>query len=1155
MPADFLLKTLADQAHSASARARCYWSILALPPQTQQDSHTELQANIDALEIIYVDPLLQAHLGPQAGDILTGQPFFQFVHSQDKPYAKQDMADLLGPARTTFGSVVRCRFATASSMRTKLNQKTESPLKARRTRATKQIDEQGPEDAINYPVVDLVVSYIGEGLALCFMHNIMDESPQDHDESHRTSWSNWCGVQPGSFTEAPEHIFQIIRSANNGSDILFSWPPPRLFPKLETTDNIASAQAASVVVNSPMAFYEDGSYFADDFASLAQGLNPSLFALSDASTTCTRRLRAKHTLTTDGLIRSIESVVIGYGDIIIAFFTNVSQERIAQIPTAPASRSHSINVPSVVPTPSQLQTGEANADLAAALEAQSQVALMSQSSTNLSPIFLQQTLSPKQAVFDLNGLGLLPTVFDEVTPQSAPAHILDFAEVKANPSFQPTTETAAAALRRSSDGSHLAPHSRSHTFDPSGSPEDRRMSTGDVHQRANSFNSSILSSTAAMSQYQQLMLDSEIDSAAAGRYRMDSYASFATAVNDTAYNGAWPSNGRQNSMASSSDTMCSPRQGFKWGSISAASAAPTHHDSLVSCSGATTALDAAALAAASAAATAASSKRRSRQETWPLARIEDEANAAPQHDSAAALAAALAAGVPLPSSERSRSFSAVVNHTDPSRLSVQTGGLNTTSSSNRLMSSTGPLDPSSAAATAAAAAAAVAAAASSASVTGSNDASAVSAFAYGVSGNSINASAAGSVSAAPTFSFGASPDIRPTIELPTIENPFGKNQGQTSSQPCQSQVELHSTGSPVVPLKTEHFDNAGPFVSTFGAHARATSAPGLALMGGIPQSQSQQLGAVLPQTSISYGYAPPAPKRCASCGTANSPEWRRGPTGHKTLCNACGLRYSRSVSRAKKRDEKRKASENLLRRSSEAATAATTAAAVSSAAVAAAAAVAQSKKKLAKSSPIEISRDAFVQDDEDMFTAGPTAQPMAGVVSTDGQSPPSFLIQPDGPDLSGTGATANLESGNMLGLEPPFLCSRASGSSATSISSAASSFYGGSFGIPVPGATEIPMFLGIDDAQGSSIRGSSASSLNTVSSSASHSFDKNNNNSSSNNKNGAEDETMQLGNMLQQSNHLFSMNVGMERANTADWALSTLSNLTSNEANEIEIAV
>ncbi|WFC94339.1 hypothetical protein MBRA1_000969 [Malassezia brasiliensis] len=42
-------------------------------------------------------------------------------------------------------------------------------------------------------------------------------------------------------------------------------------------------------------------------------------------------------------------------------------------------------------------------------------------------------------------------------------------------------------------------------------------------------------------------------------------------------------------------------------------------------------------------------------------------------------------------------------------------------------------------------------------------------------------------------------------------------------------------------------------------------------------------------------------KSCSSCGKSNSPEWRRGPSGHKTLCNACGLRYARSLSNKRKR--------------------------------------------------------------------------------------------------------------------------------------------------------------------------------------------------------------------------------------------------------------
>ncbi|CAI2171363.1 8056_t:CDS:2 [Funneliformis geosporum] len=44
-------------------------------------------------------------------------------------------------------------------------------------------------------------------------------------------------------------------------------------------------------------------------------------------------------------------------------------------------------------------------------------------------------------------------------------------------------------------------------------------------------------------------------------------------------------------------------------------------------------------------------------------------------------------------------------------------------------------------------------------------------------------------------------------------------------------------------------------------------------------------------------------KKCESCHTSSSPEWRRGPTGHKTLCNACGLRYSRTIARENRKRE------------------------------------------------------------------------------------------------------------------------------------------------------------------------------------------------------------------------------------------------------------
>jgi hypothetical protein len=32
------------------------------------------------------------------------------------------------------------------------------------------------------------------------------------------------------------------------------------------------------------------------------------------------------------------------------------------------------------------------------------------------------------------------------------------------------------------------------------------------------------------------------------------------------------------------------------------------------------------------------------------------------------------------------------------------------------------------------------------------------------------------------------------------------------------------------------------------------------------------------------------PGQCHSCEILDTPEWRRGPDGQRTLCNACGLR-------------------------------------------------------------------------------------------------------------------------------------------------------------------------------------------------------------------------------------------------------------------------
>jgi ribosomal protein L37E len=59
-----------------------------------------------------------------------------------------------------------------------------------------------------------------------------------------------------------------------------------------------------------------------------------------------------------------------------------------------------------------------------------------------------------------------------------------------------------------------------------------------------------------------------------------------------------------------------------------------------------------------------------------------------------------------------------------------------------------------------------------------------------------------------------------------------------------------------------------------------------------------------PTKANKLGITKPVKKRrntehlyCRHCGTTETPEWRRGPDGRKSLCNACGLYFSKMIKR------------------------------------------------------------------------------------------------------------------------------------------------------------------------------------------------------------------------------------------------------------------
>ncbi|KAG0150470.1 hypothetical protein CROQUDRAFT_652401 [Cronartium quercuum f. sp. fusiforme G11] len=133
----------------------------------------------------------------------------------------------------------------------------------------------------------------------------------------------------------------------------------------------------------------------------------------------------------------------------------------------------------------------------------------------------------------------------------------------------------------------------------------------------------------------------------------------------------------------------------------------------------------------------------------------------------------------------------------------------------------------------------------------------------------------------------ASSSPRPNEQQPS-SSAFGLA-ALTPTTPTYRRTHAHSAS---VDLAAHHLLGIGQASSSIGLapepnyshHAPAPPSPGKAQarMGCDPTSGTQ------------------VPRACTSCGVQNSPEWRKGPNGVKSLCNACGLRFSRAQARKSK---------------------------------------------------------------------------------------------------------------------------------------------------------------------------------------------------------------------------------------------------------------
>ncbi|KAI0783580.1 hypothetical protein C8Q75DRAFT_725397 [Abortiporus biennis] len=145
--------------------------------------------------------------------------------------------------------------------------------------------------------------------------------------------------------------------------------------------------------------------------------------------------------------------------------------------------------------------------------------------------------------------------------------------------------------------------------------------------------------------------------------------------------------------------------------------------------------------------------------------------------------------------------------------------------------------------------------------------------------------------------------------VPVSSSPVSSLRSSSYPPPPQSQPPPQWSSQPPHYVEGTPYSYPPPNVGYHAPTTQPSSSNGGGGGAGGPPSPGSDIvpASRIPRRSAKHDYTnggrsagnpPNGISKCSSCKVTHSPEWRKGPSGKKDLCNACGLRYARS--RAKK---------------------------------------------------------------------------------------------------------------------------------------------------------------------------------------------------------------------------------------------------------------